>query len=115
MVETPRTAKVADEDATGASVTSADRSAAGSMRGDSLLASVFLLVGLTIVQRFIGFGRNIVFCGWLEDDQLGRWPSTFCCWQHLSWCWAFPVRSVVMSTTIANAVSCSASCGALCC
>ena len=48
-----------------------------SLRGDSLLASVFFLVGLTIVQRFIGFGRNIVFCGWLADDQLGRWSLAF--------------------------------------
>ena len=46
-------------------------------RGDSLAASFVLIVALMGAQRLVGFGRNILFCGVLEDDQLGRWSLAY--------------------------------------
>lgn len=46
-------------------------------RADSLVAGLSLLLVLTIGQRFVGFGRNILFCRWLEPAELGRWNLAF--------------------------------------
>jgi PST family polysaccharide transporter len=52
------------------------------LAGDSFRLSVVLLVGLTVGQRVIGLVRNVLFCGLLEDHELGRWSvaSTFLGW-----------------------------------
>lgn len=52
------------------------------MEGDSFRMSVLFLVGLTIVQRVIGLVRNVLFCGMLEDHELGQWSiaSNFLGW-----------------------------------
>ncbi len=62
-------------------VDSGDSSGTGSTlavsRADSLATGLAFMFGLTVVQRMIGFGRSILFCGLLEDDQLGRWSLAF--------------------------------------
>jgi O-antigen/teichoic acid export membrane protein len=48
--------------------------AAGSrLRTDSLLVSVALLLGMTVVQRGIGFLRSVLLCRWLSPEDLGQW------------------------------------------
>jgi len=54
-----------------------DRRAAKLLQGDSLGASIVLLVGLSGMQRLVGLARNVLFCGMLSDDQLGRWAISF--------------------------------------
>ena len=46
-------------------------------RADTLAASVVILLVMTVVQRLIGFGRGIMFCRWLEPEQLGQWDVAF--------------------------------------
>jgi O-antigen/teichoic acid export membrane protein len=43
------------------------------LKHDSLAASVLMLFALTAVQRLIGFLRGILFCRWLDPEQLGQW------------------------------------------
>ncbi len=43
------------------------------LRGDSFSSSVMLLIGVMLSQRAIGLVRNVVFCGMLSDEELGRW------------------------------------------
>ena len=47
------------------------------LKHDSLAASVLMLFGLTVVQRLIGFLRGILFCRWLDAEQLGQWDMAF--------------------------------------
>lgn len=49
----------------------------GVLRTDSLADSVVILLGLTAVQRLVGFGRAILFCRWMDPGQLGRWDMAF--------------------------------------
>ena len=46
-------------------------------RIDSLAGSVIILLGLTVAQRLIGFVRGVLFCRWLDVEQLGQWDLTF--------------------------------------
>jgi PST family polysaccharide transporter len=48
-----------------------------SLRTDSLVDSVLLLLALTVVQRVIGFLRAILFCRLLSAEQLGQWDISF--------------------------------------
>ncbi|MFV1965965.1 MAG: lipopolysaccharide biosynthesis protein [Pirellulaceae bacterium] len=54
-----------------------DRRAARLLAGDSLGASILLLVGLSGLQRMVGLLRNVLFCGLMSDDQLGRWSISY--------------------------------------
>jgi O-antigen/teichoic acid export membrane protein len=45
----------------------------GRLRADSLVASVVILLLVTVVQRSVGFGRGILFCRWLTPQTLGQW------------------------------------------
>ncbi len=45
--------------------------------GDSLATGLLFMLSLMVVQRLVGFGRSVFFCGVLEDDQLGRWSLAF--------------------------------------
>jgi O-antigen/teichoic acid export membrane protein len=54
-----------------------DRRTARLLAGDSLGASIVILVGLSGLQRMVGLIRNVLFCGLLSDDQLGRWSISF--------------------------------------
>ena len=51
--------------------------AAPSLRADTLADSVVILLGLTVVQRMIGFVRAVLFCRWLDPEQLGQWDMAF--------------------------------------
>ncbi len=53
-----------------------DRSSDG-LKTDSLAASVVILLILTVVQRGVGFFRGVLFCRWLDADQLGQWDMAF--------------------------------------
>ena len=36
-----------------------------------------ILLGLTFVQRLLGFGRSVLFCMWLSPEELGQWDVVF--------------------------------------
>jgi PST family polysaccharide transporter len=55
----------------------ADAPAPSRSRADSLAASVVVLLLMTVAQRAIGFGRGVMFCRWLEPEQLGQWDVAF--------------------------------------
>lgn len=42
-------------------------------RTDTLAQSLAILLVLSVVQRFIGFVRQVLVCRWLEPAQLGEW------------------------------------------
>jgi O-antigen/teichoic acid export membrane protein len=44
---------------------------------DTLTESVVILLSLTVVQRVIGFVRAVLFCRWLDVEQLGIWDMAF--------------------------------------
>ena len=44
---------------------------------DTLVDSVLILLLLTIVQRLVGFVRAVLFCRWLDAEQLGLWDMAF--------------------------------------
>ncbi len=46
-------------------------------RADSLVHSVVLWLALIAVQRGVGFFRSILFCRWLDAEQLGLWDMAF--------------------------------------
>jgi PST family polysaccharide transporter len=54
-----------------------ERSTNSKSTGDSLATGLLFMLSLTVVQRLVGFGRSVYFCGVLEDDQLGRWSLGF--------------------------------------
>ena len=47
------------------------------LRTDTLVDSVLILLALTAVQRLVGFVRAVLFCRWLNAEQLGLWDMTF--------------------------------------
>jgi PST family polysaccharide transporter len=47
------------------------------VRTSTLAEGVLILLGLTVVQRLVGFVRSILFCRWLDADQLGQWDLAF--------------------------------------
>jgi len=46
-------------------------------RADSLAASVVILLIMTLAQRLLGFGRGVMFCRWLQPEELGQWDIAF--------------------------------------
>jgi O-antigen/teichoic acid export membrane protein len=46
-------------------------------RTDSLTDGVLIVLALMAVQRAVGFFRAILFCRWLDADQLGLWDMAF--------------------------------------
>jgi polysaccharide transporter, PST family len=44
---------------------------------DSLVHSVVLVLALTAVQRVVGFFRAVLFCRWMDVEQLGLWDMAF--------------------------------------
>jgi PST family polysaccharide transporter len=42
-------------------------------RTDTLAQSLAILLVLSVVQRLIGFARQVLVCRWLDPDQLGEW------------------------------------------
>ena len=51
--------------------------AAPSLHGDALALGVVLLLASTVLQRAVGFAREICFCRWLSPEQLGEWDMAF--------------------------------------
>jgi len=47
------------------------------LKHDTLAASVAMLFVLTVVQRLVGFLRGVLFCRWLDAEQLGQWDMAF--------------------------------------
>ncbi len=47
------------------------------LRVDTLTQSVLFLLLMTFFQRGIGFVRGILFCGWLEPEELGQWDLAY--------------------------------------
>ncbi len=47
------------------------------LHADSLADSVLILLGMAVVQRGVGFVRAVLFCRWLEPQQLGQWDMAF--------------------------------------
>jgi polysaccharide transporter, PST family len=46
-------------------------------RADTLTDGVLIVLMLMLVQRSVGFLRAILFCRWLDADQLGLWDMAF--------------------------------------
>ena len=46
-------------------------------RADTLTDGVLIVLVLMLVQRSIGFLRAILFCRWLDAEQLGLWDMAF--------------------------------------
>ncbi len=44
---------------------------------DTLADSVLILLGLMAVQRLVGLVRAVLFCRWLDPEQLGQWDMAF--------------------------------------
>jgi len=53
------------------------RSVIGGFRTDSLAEGVVLLMALTVVQRIVGFVREVLFCRSLPPDELGQWSLSY--------------------------------------
>jgi PST family polysaccharide transporter len=45
--------------------------------GEALATGLVFMMAVTVLQRVIGFARSILFCGMLQDDELGRWSLAF--------------------------------------
>lgn len=51
--------------------------AQGASRLESFAGGVAIMLALTVVQRGVGFLRAVLFCRWLDADQLGQWDLCF--------------------------------------
>jgi O-antigen/teichoic acid export membrane protein len=51
--------------------------ASSSWKTDSLTGGVLIVLSMMLVQRSIGFLRAILFCRWLDPEQLGLWDMAF--------------------------------------
>jgi PST family polysaccharide transporter len=47
------------------------------LKTDTLAKGIAMLLALTVAQRLIGFARGILFCRWLDTDQLGQWDLAY--------------------------------------
>ena len=47
------------------------------MPTDTLVDSVLILLALNVIQRLVGFVRAMLFCRWLDAEQLGQWDMAF--------------------------------------
>ncbi|MEM9413064.1 MAG: lipopolysaccharide biosynthesis protein, partial [Planctomycetota bacterium] len=44
---------------------------------DSIAMGVAFAIALTVIQRGVGFVRGILFCRWMNDQELGQWSMIF--------------------------------------
>lgn len=44
---------------------------------ESLIDSMVFLLAANVLQRLVGFSRNVLFCRWLSAEELGKWSMTF--------------------------------------
>ncbi|MDP7017235.1 MAG: lipopolysaccharide biosynthesis protein [Pirellulaceae bacterium] len=54
-----------------------DKPQRSTLRAQTLMSGVAVLIALTGLQKIVGFGRNLAFCRWLEPAELGRWELAF--------------------------------------
>ncbi len=47
------------------------------LQADTLTQSVLFLLAMTVLQRGIGFFRGVLFCSWLDAEQLGQWDLAY--------------------------------------
>ncbi len=47
------------------------------MRTDTLASSLAILLVMSVLQRLVGFGRQVLVCRWLEKEELGQWDLAF--------------------------------------
>jgi polysaccharide transporter, PST family len=47
------------------------------LQTDTLADSVLILLVMNVVQRLVGFVRAVLFCRWLDAEQLGLWDMAF--------------------------------------
>lgn len=45
--------------------------------GQSFAVGIIAVTLVAIVQRFVGLGRSVVVCRWLDSAELGRWDLSF--------------------------------------
>ncbi|MEO0529930.1 MAG: lipopolysaccharide biosynthesis protein [Planctomycetota bacterium] len=55
----------------------ADKRARVRLRPETLLSSLAVVLVVSIVQRTVGFGRAVLFCRWLDPDELGHWEMAY--------------------------------------
>jgi PST family polysaccharide transporter len=58
-------------------VASESQPAAPQLRADTLADTMLILLGLTLVQRVVGFCRSVLLCRWLDPGELGQWDMAF--------------------------------------
>ena len=44
---------------------------------ETLISSIALVLLVNVFQRSVGFGRAVLFCRWLEPEELGYWEMAF--------------------------------------
>src|SRR5690349_11872372 len=44
---------------------------------DTFVASITILLLANLIQRSIGFGRGLLFCRWLPEEELGKWELAY--------------------------------------
>ena len=44
---------------------------------DSLAFGIVFAIALTVIQRAVGFGRGILFCRIMTDQELGQWSLVY--------------------------------------
>jgi polysaccharide transporter, PST family len=47
------------------------------LRADSLSLSIALVLGIAVAQRGFGFIREVLFCRWLDQVELGQWALAY--------------------------------------
>ena len=55
---------------------------------DSIASGLIFALTLTVAQRVVGFGRGILFCRLMTDQQLGPCNLPINCW--FNWTWIRP-------------------------
>ena len=55
----------------------ADRRTRVGLRPETLLSSIVVVLLVSVLQRSVGFGRAVLFCRWLDADQLGMWEMAY--------------------------------------
>lgn len=59
------------------SATTAPVEPGGTLRTDTLADSVLILMGMTVLQRLVGFTRSVLVCRWMSPQELGQWDMAF--------------------------------------
>lgn len=54
-----------------------ERRARVGLRPETLLSSLAVVLVVNLVQRTVGFGRAVLFCRWLDPNELGYWEMAY--------------------------------------